>query len=94
MSVLARAREISIMRLVGATDAFVRLPFLVDGLLKGVLGGLLALLLTWGASVVISRNLIQTAFFDARLATLGVIGGALIGLLGSAVSVGRQLRRV
>jgi cell division transport system permease protein len=94
MTVLARAREISIMRLVGATDGFVRRPFLVDGFLKGLVGGLLALLLTWGANAVISQNLIQTSFFDPGIATLGVLGGGIIGLLGSALSVGRHLRRV
>jgi len=94
MTVLARAREISIMRLVGATDGFVRRPFLLDGFLKGIVGGLLALLLTWGANAVISHNLIQTAFFDPAIATFGVLGGGIIGLLGSALSVGRHLRRV
>lgn len=94
MTVLARAREISIMRLVGATDGFVRRPFLLDGFLKGIVGGLLALLLTWGANAVISHNLIQTTFFDPAIATLGVVGGGIIGLLGSALSVGRHLRRV
>jgi cell division transport system permease protein len=44
MAVLARAKEISIMRLVGATDGFIRLPFLIEGALKGILGGALALL--------------------------------------------------
>ena len=94
MAVLARSREIAIMRLVGATDAFVRAPFLIEGFFKGVLGGLLALALTWGAHVVIDRYLVRTTFFDARTATLGVLGGALIGLLGSAASVRRHLRRV
>lgn len=94
MTVLARTREISIMRLVGATDGFVRRPFLIDGFLKGLIGGLLALLLTWGASALISHNLIQTTFFDSGTAILGVVGGGIIGLLGSALSVGRHLRRV
>jgi cell division transport system permease protein len=94
MTVLARAREISIMRLVGATDGFVRRPFLVDGFLKGIIGGLLALLLTWGANAVISHSLIQTTFFDPVIATMGVLGGGIIGLLGSALSVGRHLRRI
>ncbi len=94
MTVLARSREISIMRLVGATDGFVRLPFLIDGFLKGLIGGLLALLLTWGANALISHNLIQTFFFDPGIAFLGVLGGGIIGLLGSALSVGRHLRRV
>jgi cell division transport system permease protein len=94
MTVLARSREISIMRLVGATDGFVRRPFLIDGFLKGLIGGLLALLLTWGANYLISHNLIQTVFFDPGIAFLGVLGGGIIGLLGSALSVGRHLRRV
>lgn len=94
MAVLARSREISIMRLVGATDGFIRRPFLIEGFFKGVLGGTLALLCTWIASTLISRAFIQTEFFPASLAALGVAGGALIGVLGSALSVGRHLRRV
>ncbi len=94
MTVLARTREISIMRLVGATDGFVRRPFLLEGFAKGVLGGVLALLLTWGANSLISRAFIQTDFFPASLSVLGILGGALIGGLGSALSVGRHLRRV
>jgi cell division transport system permease protein len=94
MTVLARTREISIMRLVGATDGFVRFPFLIDGFLKGIVGGLLALFLTWGANWLIDHNLIQTIFFDPGIAALGVLGGGIIGLLGSGLSVGRHLRRV
>jgi cell division transport system permease protein len=94
MAVLARAREISIMRLVGATDSYIRRPFLVEGFAKGVLGGLLALVFTWIAQTLIDRYVIHTVFFDARVALLGLLFGALIGLLGSAVSVGRHLRRV
>ena len=95
MAVLARSREISIMRLVGATDGFIRRPFLIEGSIKGVLGGLLALALTYMAMRLLEQYLhFDTAFFDRRLATLGVMFGALLGLLGSAVSVGRHLRRV
>ena len=94
MAVLARGREISIMRLVGATDGFIRLPFLLEGLAKGILGGLLALLLTWIANGIVDRNFIDTVFFDRSTAALGVLAGALIGLFGSAFSVSRHLRRV
>jgi cell division transport system permease protein len=94
MAVLARAKEISIMRLVGATDAYIRRPFLLEGLFKGIVGGLIALLLTWLARLLIDRYIIETVFFDQRLAALGLLFGALIGLVGSAVSVGRHLRRV
>jgi cell division transport system permease protein len=94
MTVLARAKEISIMRLVGATDMFIRLPFLIDGLVKGVLGGLLALVFVWVANRVVNEYFIQTIFFDRQLIFLGVVGGAVMGVLGSLVSVGRHLRRI
>lgn len=94
MMVLARAKEISIMRLVGATDMFIRLPFLIDGLVKGVLGGLVALLLVWIANRVVNEYVIQTIFFNRDLIFLGVLGGAAMGMFGSLVSVGRHLRRV
>ena len=94
MAVLARAKEISIMRLVGATDSYIRRPFLLEGFAKGVMGGLLALLLTWVARLLIDRYIIETVFFDQRLALVGLLFGAMIGLVGSAVSVGRHLRAV
>jgi Cell division protein len=95
MAVLARSREISIMRLVGATDGFIRRPFLIEGSIKGVLGGGLALVLTYLAMRLLEQYLhFQTVFFDRRLATVGILFGALIGLLGSAVSIGRHLRQV
>jgi len=94
MAVLSRAKEISIMRLVGATDGYIRRPFLIEGLAKGILGGLLALLLTYVTRTIIDRYLIQTIFFDARVTLLGLLFGAMLGLLGSAFSVGRHLRRV
>jgi cell division transport system permease protein len=94
MAVLARSREISIMRLVGATDSFIRRPFLIEGFFKGILGGALALIGTWIASALISRAFIQTDFFPLSFAALGIVGGALIGVLGSALSVGRHLRKI
>jgi cell division transport system permease protein len=94
MAVLSRAQEISIMRLVGATDSYIRRPFLIEGLTKGVMGGLLALLLTYIARTIIDKYLIQTVWFDARVAVLGLLFGALIGLVGSSFSVGRHLRRI
>jgi cell division transport system permease protein len=94
MAVLSRAQEISIMRLVGATDSYIRRPFLIEGFAKGVAGGLLALLLTWIASLLVNRYIVETAFFDERMAALGLLFGAMIGLIGSAISVGRHLRSV
>lgn len=94
VSVLAREKEISIMRLVGATDGFVRAPFLIDGFIKGILGGLLALLLTWLAYRLVDTRFLQLVFFDGRLIVIGILSGALIGVAGSATSVWRHLRRI
>jgi cell division transport system permease protein len=93
MTVLARSKEIAIMRLVGATDGFIRRPFLIQGFIKGVIGGALALLLTWGATRLIESYLrFDTVFFDSRMAAGGVAFGALIGVAGTALSVRRHLR--
>lgn len=94
MAVLARAREIAIMRVVGATDGFVRAPFLIEGALKGTLGGILALAMTWTASELIGRYVFAAEFFDIRLAIVGIFAGTVIGLAGSAFSVGRHLKAV
>lgn len=94
MAVLQRSREIAIMRLVGATDGFVRRPFLLQGAIKGLLGGLVAIALSFGAYLIINRYLLQSAFFTNEQAAAIVAFGALIGLLGSATSVGRHLKRV
>jgi cell division transport system permease protein len=94
VSVLARAREIAIMRLVGATDAFIRAPFLIDGFVKGIIGAALALALTWVVYRMVDTRFLELVFFDPRLILLGVLGGALIGVAGSVTSVWRHLRDV
>ena len=94
MAILARTREIEIMRLVGATNMFVRLPYLIDGALKGVLGGGLAVAMSWGTTLILAQSLMKTQFFDGRQIALGIAAGGLLGLLGSWVSVGRHLRQV
>ena len=93
-SVLARSREIGIMRLVGATDGFIRAPFLIDGLLKGLVGGVMAVALMWITRAALTATVFTFQFFPTPVLLLGILAGALIGFLGSAVSVGRQLKRV
>src|SRR5436309_4414477 len=84
MAVLQRSREIAIMRLVGATDGFIRRPFLLQGAIKGMLGGVAAIGLSYGAYVLINRWLLQVTFFSREQA-LAIVGfGMLIGLFGSA----------
>lgn len=94
MTVLQRAREISIMRLVGATSGFIRLPFLLEGALKGALGGGVAVLLSYAAYAIVSRLLLSGQFFSVGEAVLIVVVGTALGLLASAVSVARHLREV
>ena len=93
MAMLSRAKEISIMQLVGATDGYIRRPFLIEGATKGLAGGALALLMSWAAMQLVQRYLnFQTVFFDSRTAIIGIACGLMIGLVGSALSVGRHLR--
>jgi len=94
MAVLQRSREIAIMRLVGATDGFIRSPFLLEGCIKGALGGLAALGLCYAAYAAVHRLLFQAEFFDPTQMSLIVAVGTALGLLASATSVGRHLRKV
>ena len=95
MAVLQRSREIAIMRLVGATDGFIRRPFLLQGALKGTLGGVLAIALCYGGYFLINRvEFLQADFFTREQGLAIVAFGAVIGFIGSALSVGRHLRRV
>jgi cell division transport system permease protein len=98
ITVLQRASEISIMRLVGATNGFIRGPFLVEGAIKGLLGGMVAILLSYG-TYLLFRGQIELAtsgivFLKSAQLALGIVFGVAIGLGGSLVSVGRHLRNV
>ena len=98
LTILQRAREISIMRLVGATNWFIRGPFLLEGALKGLLGGLLSLALCYAGYVLFRDNsggtLSGLIFFRPVQMVLIIVFGVLLGLGGSLVSVGRHLRHV
>ena len=94
VSILARTREIEIMRLVGATNAFVRLPYLLDGALKGLLGGVTAVALTWTVQQLVNGMLMDTHFFSGGQIAGGIAAGGLLGLSVSWLSVGRHLKGV
>jgi cell division transport system permease protein len=94
MSVLQRSREINIMRLVGATDGFIRQPFLLEGCVKGALGGIVAIVLSYGAFFAVDRWLLAAHFFTPEQAGIVVVFGTALGLAASASSVGRHLGRV
>jgi cell division transport system permease protein len=92
IAVFARREEISIMRLVGATNGFVRRPFLLEGLMVGLIGGAIALGLTYGTYEMVSRTLFAVAWIPPVWVAAGVTAGAMLGLLASAVAVRRHLR--
>ena len=96
LTILQRAREIAIMRLVGATNWFIRGPFLLEGALKGLLGGLLSLVLCYAGYLLFrdksGGTLAGLVFFRPEHMVVIIIFGVLLGLAGSLVSVGRHLR--
>lgn len=94
IAVFARREEISIMRLVGATNGFIRRPFLLEGLFAGVLGGALAVGLTYAAFTVVNATLFGLAWLPPLWAVAGVATGACLGFISSAVAVRRHLGAV
>ncbi len=102
LAVFARRDEIEIMKLCGATDSFVRAPFLIEGLLQGVLGALVASVTTavlWAATVPRIQAGLAEAFAmqidltaPVHYVAWLILGGAALGLIGSALSLGRFLR--
>jgi cell division transport system permease protein len=103
LAVFARRDEIEIMKLVGATDAFVSAPFLIEGLLQGLVGAGVAVAALLAAHAAVLPRLRAAVPLADRLGlsdTLPpalllalVAGGGAVGLLGSALSVARTLRR-
>lgn len=101
LTVLARRQEIEIMRLVGASSWFVRLPFVVEGVLQGVIAGACATVLwavfypwfvgkaqqAWPFLPVVSPGQVLVP-----LAGLLLAGGLTLGVVGAALAVGRFLR--
>lgn len=101
LTVFARRREIAIMQLVGATSTYIRLPFICEGLLDGLIGALLAVALLAGARAALWPRLLDALPWaqltvvplDARALAAELIGvGAAIGVVASWISVGRHLR--
>lgn len=96
LGVHSRRREIRIMQLVGATNNFIRAPFIIEGAVQGLLGGLLsALLLTTGYSYLYNNVTDSLSFLELihgtqflvlaglGLTTLGVLFGVIGSLLGT-----------
>ena len=103
LTVYARRDELAVMRLIGATNGFIKGPFLMEGLLQGLLGSLFSLLLLVGIYYFWIPRLKQSAgmFFlqDISVSFLSIpmilwiiLGGMLLGFFGSLISLGRFLK--
>lgn len=106
VGISVRRHEIAIMKLIGATDSFVRAPFIVEGLLLGLIGSLIPLailffayerIMAWllnrfGVLNTISGSLPSAVQVFNVLAPIGIALGLGIGLIGSVITVRRHLK--
>ena len=101
-AMFARRREIEVMKLVGATNWFIRIPFMLEGLMQGLIGGVLSCLGLWGLNTAWSNAVAD--FNDTELAALVVTDGymrfvmfillgigAIAGAVGSGIAASRFL---
>lgn len=94
LAIFARREEIAIMRLVGATDWFIRRPFILEGLLTGILGSFLALPATYLVYRLLSDAVVQLAWMPAEWVVLGLVIGSLFGVVASSRAVHRHLQEI
>lgn len=97
LTIYARRLLIRTMKLVGATDQFIRRPFVVEGVLQGVLAGSVASALIWGVYTALSSflpQLIVSPFVLIFLVGGVILAGATLGWVGSAFAVRRFIKNV
>lgn len=102
LTVFNRRKEINIMKYIGATDRFIRIPFLFEGVMIGFLGALISLALMCGSYWLLTRYFASSGFelfelvplrpVTIWLAVVFAVVGCLIGAAGSAVSMKKYLR--
>lgn len=100
ITVYSRRREVGIMKYVGATDWFIRWPFIIEGMIIGIIGSLISSLLLfalyrWIFGYIVSNvflvSLVSPSFVLATLSWIFVLGGTLIGALGSILALRKFL---
>lgn len=94
IALFARKEEIYVMRLVGATNGFIRRPFLLEGALTGMIGGAVAAGLTYASSVAMGRVIFRIEWIPLEWVVAGIAGGGLFGLVASGFAIRRYLREV
>jgi cell division transport system permease protein len=103
MAIFARRREVSVMKLVGATNWFIRLPFMSEGLIQGLIGSVVAASVVFGLHELLNGlanpNDPGSVLSQMRLSGWELFGtdavviviGVLIGSVGSAIAIRRFL---
>jgi cell division transport system permease protein len=101
LSIHSRRREIEVMKLVGATNWFVRLPFIIEGMLCGLVGAAVAIVLLYASYVGLLRSWIQGSDLSSSqvqaisfwlLGALLLVAGTGLGAVGSGLTLRRYLR--
>jgi len=99
LTVYARREEIEVLRLVGASDNFISMPFLIEGIIEGAAGGVLASIIVFAVIFVLRYNIPAYLAFILDVPApvyvvfiITTIIGILSGALGSIISTGRFLR--
>ncbi|MBQ6570257.1 MAG: permease-like cell division protein FtsX [Clostridia bacterium] len=101
LTMFVRKLEISIMKSVGATNTFIRVPFMVEGVLIGIISGIISFGITYviyrlavkALSQVISYGLVSFSDVSIWFLLLNIIAGVVIGVVGSSISITRYLKR-
>jgi cell division transport system permease protein len=97
LTIYSRRDEVEILKLVGATDWFVKMPFLIEGAIQGLVGGVIALsalfllflLFSLDNVHIIGLPMFEISFLPMAHLTLILLVGLILGLIGSFIAVGR-----
>ena len=103
LATFTRREEIAIMKMVGASNTFIRVPFIIEGLILGILGGGIGFLLEWGVYNVLSEKVMETMAgnlfnivpFSALMTPLLIVYlavGVLVGAFGGALAIRNYLK--
>ncbi|MEG0569603.1 MAG: FtsX-like permease family protein, partial [Erysipelotrichales bacterium] len=103
LTIHARRTEIQIMRLVGASNGYIRFPFILEGIFIGLIGAIIPAVLTvvaygkllasYDQGFMISSALELSSMSTVNMVALALFGiGAVVGMIGSLISVGRYLK--
>ncbi len=103
LATFSRREEIAIMKMVGASNWFIRFPFVVEGIVLGLLGGLLAFFLEWGIYDIVANkvmtgmmgnimSVVPFASVSTVVLLVYLVVGLVVGTFGSSIAIRNYLR--